>query len=69
MHKHRAYRKTNYRAYQGGVAQEPETHENRRAHGNIAYTEHCSCGAIREVVANAGAREVSPWISPTQDAG
>ena len=34
---------------------------NRRAHGCIAWTQRCACGATREVASNLGHRELGAW--------
>ena len=48
--------------FNGPVAVEPYTTENRVAHGNITYTEECvTCGARRAVNANAGQNEYGPF--------
>jgi len=53
------------RVFTGPVYHEPWTGENRRAHGNIEYTERCTeCGAERLVVSNQDDYEYSPWSLP-----
>jgi len=52
------------RCFYGSVAEEPFTHENPAAHGNVSWTEECDrCGARRAVNSNQHFVEVSPWTS------
>lgn len=56
------------RCFYGSVAEEPFTHENPAAHGNVSWTEECDrCGARHSINSNQGSLEFSPWSHPTTE--
>lgn len=57
-HRHRVTR-TDIRTFSGPVRQP----ENRAAHGNVCFWDHCDCGAIRKTNANAGQTEKGQWVA------
>jgi len=58
------------RCFQGSVAEEPLTHENPAAHGNITWTEQCDrCGSRRAINSNQRFVEYGPWRPQPGEAG
>jgi len=60
-HVHTPLFRSDDRCYFGCVAGD---HCEPAAHGNIEYTEYCSCGAWRRVNENRFCREYGPWHAP-----
>lgn len=63
-HKHRKARESRERCYTGPVAE----YENQvpEAHGGVAWTEFCKCGAEREILSNMCFVELGDWAK-TED--
>jgi len=58
------------RCFNGSVAEEPYTHENQAAHGNVSWTEECNaCGARRAINGNQHFIEYSRWHPKTAQPG
>lgn len=55
--------KTTVRRYTGPVSRD----ENRAAHGNVTYRDHCACGAVRDRNVNGRHSEIGDWFDPPQD--
>lgn len=63
-HQHRTYSTGRTRCYTGPTdAYRPD----RRAHGNVEFTEHCRCGAERRVLVNQCFVETGRWHAPEKE--
>lgn len=57
---HRPHHESGPWGYTGSVADVADK-ENRAAHGNVGFTQHCECGAERRYLVNGQYYEWSSW--------